>query len=340
MHRLRRIAMIGLVIGAATSALALTTIVASSAPRATLLITPTGLSFGPVVTGTTSPTQAVTVTNKGSEMITMTGTGGQLAPPFTVSDDCEGTDLDPGESCHMFYTFSPVAQGEAIATATGFWNGKKYTVKVDGSGVLPTFTISPTKMDFGNVLVGATPQQVVRVTNTGPTPIEMSGTGLNVDPPYTLTENCSGTTLVPGKSCTMTFKFKPTETGRAATSVALTWNGQAATINLEGVGVNPTLLVTPVALEFGDIQTGHDAPDQTVTVTNLSTASLVMTGTGGHLGAPFKVTENCEGVTLKYGQSCTMTFGFHPTVVGKIIATATGTWNGFAWKVKVVGTGV
>ena len=65
-----------------------------------------------------------------------------------------------------------------------------------------------------------------------------------------------------------------------------------------------------------------------MTVTNLSIGSLVMDGTGGHLGAPFSVVDNCQGKTLKYGESCTMVFGFHPTALGKVTATATGTWNG------------
>ena len=50
--------------------------------------------------------------------------------------------------------------------------------------------------------------------------------------------------------------------------------------------------------------------------------------------------DDCQGETLKYGQSCTLVFGFHPTALGKVTATATGTWNGTAYKVKVIGTGV
>jgi hypothetical protein len=35
-----------------------------------------------------------------------------------------------------------------------------------------------------------------------------------------------------------------------------------------------------------------------------------------------------------------MVFGFHPTALGKVTATATGTWNGVAYKVKFIGRGV
>jgi Abnormal spindle-like microcephaly-assoc'd, ASPM-SPD-2-Hydin len=341
MHRFRRIALIGVVIAATTASVALMTMVASSAPKADLLITPTGVSFGPVVAGTTAPAQQVTVTNEGSDPVTMDGTGGQLAAPFHATDNCQGNVVDPGDTCKMTYTFSPAGQGEFIATATGIWNGVKYTVKLDGSGVAPTFTISPVRIDFGATLLGVTsPQQVITVRNTGPTPTTMAGTGISVDNPFSVTETCTGQTLDPGKSCKMTLKYKPTDTGHDAFEMDGTWNGQAFAINMEGVGVTPTLLVTPNALNFGNVTSNTDAPTQTVTVTNLSIGSLVMDGTGGHLGAPFSVVDHCQGQTLKYGESCTMVFGFHPTALGKVTATATGTWNGATWKVKVSGTGV
>lgn len=341
MHRFRRIALFSLVIGAATATLALMTVVASSAPKANLLITPAGLSFGPVITGTTSPTQSVSVINEGSDPVTMDGTGGQLAPPFTAADNCQGNTIDPGQSCQMRYTFAPASEGDFIATATGIWNGVKYTVKLDGSGVAPTFTISPTRIDFGNTLVGVTSTaQNVTVKNTGPTPATMAGTGISVDAPFSLTQNCTGQALDPGKTCKMTLRYKPVDTGHDAFEMDGTWNGQAFAINMEGVGVTPTLLITPNSLNFGSVTTGADAPTQTVTVTNISIGSLVMDGTGGHLGSPFSVQDHCQGQTLKYGQSCTLVYGFHPTALGKVTATATGTWNGTAYKVKVIGTGV
>src|SRR5205809_826566 len=165
MHRFRRIAMLGLVIGAVTATLALMTVVASSAPKANLLITPTGLSFGPVITGTTAPAQTVTVTNEGPDPVTMDGTGGQLAPPFHATDNCQGNEIGPGQSCHMTYTFSPESQGDFIATATGIWNGVTYTLKLDRRGVPPTFTSWPPRIDFGTTLAAASAaQQVVTVS--------------------------------------------------------------------------------------------------------------------------------------------------------------------------------
>jgi hypothetical protein len=341
MFRSRRLVLFGLVAVVATAAIAFGAVAASSAVKPSFLITPTTLAFGPVATGTTSPSQAVTITNQSATSVVMAGSGGSLAAPFSADlSNCEGQTLAPGASCHMTYAFSPTDVGDSIATASGFWNGKKYSIKMSGTGATPTLSLTPTKLDFGPVLIGATaPTQAVTVTNVSTSPLLMSGTGLTVDPPYTLTEDCTGKLLNPGQSCHMTYGFHPTEAGRANEMSSPSWNGQANVINLTGSGVGPTLLITPTALQFGNVATGTNAPTQTVTVTNLSPFSLQMSGTGGGVSAPFTKTENCTGKTLSYGQSCQMIFGFHPTALGRVSATASGTWNGLAFNIKLLGTG-
>jgi hypothetical protein len=342
MQRLRRVALVGLIIGSTTTAIALGAVAASSAVKPSFLITPTALAFGPVATGSTAPSQAVTIKNMGSDSVVMSGAGGNLAPPFTADlSNCEGATLAPGGTCQMVYTFAPEGVGDAIATATGFWNGKKYIIKLSGAGVVPTFNVSPAKINFGPVLVGkSAPPQVVSVTNVSPTPILMSGTGLDIDAPYGLTEDCSGVELAPGQVCHMTYTFQPTEVGKANATSMPNWNGQTTTINLTGSGVGPTVLISPTALQFGNVATGTSAPLQTVTVTNLSPFPLVMSGTGGGVSTPFTKSENCTGKTLNYGQTCQMTFGFHPTVAGRASATSLGTWNGVSYSIKLLGTGV
>ena len=181
MHRFRRIAMFGLVIGAVTATLALMTVVASSAPKANLLITPTGLSFGPVIAGTTSPSQTVTVTNEGSDPVTMDGTGGQLARPSTRRTTARATTIHARrvlpDDLHV------LAGGARGFHRDGHGNLERRQVhgQAGRERCAPTFTISPTRIDFGGTLVGVTsPQQIVSVKNVGPTPATMAGTGISV----------------------------------------------------------------------------------------------------------------------------------------------------------------
>src|SRR5262249_23014259 len=118
------------------------------------------------------------------------------------------------------------------------------------------------------------------------------------------------------------------------------WHGQETVINLPGSGVVPTVLISPTALQFGNVATGTTSPPQTVTVTNLSPFPITMSGSGGGVSAPFTKSESCTGKTLNYGQTCQMSFAFHPTVVGRAGATSLGTWNGVSYSIKLLGTGI
>jgi hypothetical protein len=93
--------------------------VQNSSASTGILIAVTALDFGDVPVGTTSPQQKVAVTNVGPVAIVMSGTGGAPGGSFGSSQDCQGTTLNPGDSCHMFYTFSPTAAGPATATSSG-----------------------------------------------------------------------------------------------------------------------------------------------------------------------------------------------------------------------------
>ncbi|HVQ90156.1 MAG TPA: choice-of-anchor D domain-containing protein, partial [Mycobacteriales bacterium] len=149
---------------------------AAAAPPAQFLITPTALDFGDVALGGTSPQQTVTITNKGSAPVVMSGAGG-AAGVFGGVQDCQGTTLAPGASCHMFYAFTPTALGAATGSTSGSWNGQPFSFTFKGNAT-SRFLITPTSLDFGNVAVGTTsPQQTVTITNKGSAPVVMSGAG-------------------------------------------------------------------------------------------------------------------------------------------------------------------
>lgn len=158
--------------------------------------------------------------------------------------------------------------------------------------------------------------------------------------PYGKTQDCQGAALAPGQTCHFSYTFAPTVTGPATATSAFTLNGQSASVSLAGLGVKPTLMITPTSIAFGPVKTGTSAPSQVVTVTNLSYQPLVISTAGGAVAAPFSMSQDCQGVTLAYGQSCHLTYGFHPTAVGKLSPTSTGTVNGIAFKVKLSGQGI
>ena len=102
------VASVGLTVGSTAPSLALTPVLSSFS------ITPTAFDFGDVPVGSTSATQAVTVTNRSGAPLMLATTGGAATPgTFGGSSDCSSTTLAAGASCHFYYQFSPTATGAA-----------------------------------------------------------------------------------------------------------------------------------------------------------------------------------------------------------------------------------
>jgi hypothetical protein len=268
----------------------------------------------------------------------MNGAGGG-AGQFGGVQDCQGTTLNPGASCHMFYAFTPSAAGPASGSTSGTWNGQSFSLSFVGNGLaLATFLISPTSFDFGDVPVGTTsPQQTVTITNVSGAPVVMNGAGGGAGQ-FGGVQDCQGTTLNPGASCHMLYAFTPSSLGAASGSTSGTWNGQSFSLSFKGNGINQ-FLITPTGFDFGDVTVGTTSPQQTVTVTNRANQPVVMNGAGGGAGQ-FGGVQDCQGTTLNPGASCHMFYAFTPSAAGPASGSTSGSWNGQSFSLSFMGNGL
>ena len=318
---------------AATSAIGIG-VAPAAAAAPTFSISPTSLDFGDVTVGSTSPSQTITVTNTSTASIVMSGTGGAAGVFGGGANDCQGTALAPGASCHMTYAFSPVANGPVTGSASGTWNTQAFAFAFKGNGI-DQFLITPRSFDFGNVPLGSTsPPQTVTVTNRGVAPVKMSGTagGAGV---FSGAQNCQNVTLAPNASCQMLYTFTPAALGPVAGTASGAWSGQGFTIGLAGNGIR-RFLISPTSIDFGDVPIGTTGAPHTVTVTNMGFDAVVMAGAVG-AGGVFVATQNCQGITLAPGASCQMSFAFRPTVLGPATGSSAGSWNGQAYALSFTG---
>lgn len=108
------------------------------APGASL--SPTALAFGGQNLGTPSTAQTVTLTNNGSQALSIASVaiGGTNPGDFSDSNAC-GSSLGVGASCTISVTFNPTASGTRTATLTLTDNAPSgsQSVSLSGSGVLP-----------------------------------------------------------------------------------------------------------------------------------------------------------------------------------------------------------
>jgi hypothetical protein len=198
---------------------------------------PTALTFGPQVTGSTSAAQSVTVANPTSAaapVSSITASG-----PFAQTNNC-GSSIAANGSCTVNVTFSPTATGTSTGSVTINAGGVTSTVSLTGTGTAPgpVLSASPASLSFPSTLVGSSPAtQTVTVTNSGTTAATVSSVA--VTGAFSQTNNC--TTIAVNGTCTVTVKFTPTAAANTGTlTVNSNANNNPLTVGLSGNGITST----------------------------------------------------------------------------------------------------
>jgi hypothetical protein len=101
-----------------------------------------------------------------------------------------------------------------------------------------------------------------------------------------------------------------------------------------------TMSVTPASLVFQSVATGQASAALSVTVTNTGTIPLMITSAS--VMGDFSETDNCQGISVAVGASCTVQIIFAPSVTGARTGALTLTANisGGPVTVALSGTGV
>jgi hypothetical protein len=198
---------------------------------------PTALTFGPQVTGSTSAAQSVTVANPTSAAAPVSSIA--ASGPFAETNNC-GSSIAANSSCTVNVTFSPTATGTSTGSVTINAGGVTSTVSLTGSGTAPgpVLSASPASLSFPATLVGSSPAtQTVTVTNSGTTAATVSSVG--VTGAFSQTNNC--TSIAVNGTCTVTVKFTPTAATNTGTlTVNSNANNNPLTVGLSGNGITST----------------------------------------------------------------------------------------------------
>lgn len=194
----------------------------------------------------------------------------------------------------------------------------------------PTARLSPTSLTFSSQNVSTTSApQVVTLTNTGTTPLSITGVSLTgaQASDFGQTNNCpTGTaTLNPAASCSISVTFGPTASGTRVATLAVSDNapGSPHTVALSGTGVQPTapaVTFSPTSLTFPSQGIGTSGTAQSIALTNSGTAALTITGItiNGVNAADFAQTNTCPLTpsTLAAGAACSISVTFTPSGSG------------------------
>jgi hypothetical protein len=212
----------------------------------------------------------------------------------------------------------------------------KTTPAGDGSA---SADVTPASVNFGNVTVGTTDTQTMRLANTGTsdltiTKISASGTGFSASG-LSIPE-----TIPAGKSTTFTASFKPTSTAAHAGRIVISSNASGSPLSIamtgSGVTTNTKLSASMASLNFGTISVGT-VNSQNVQLkntgnTNVEISSVTTAGTG------FAASGGVN-VTLKPNQSVEVAVRFDPKAPGGVAGTLTITSNAPTVHVALLGQG-
>jgi len=201
----------------------------------------------------------------------------------------------------------------------------------------PAVTFTPTSLTFAAQAIGTTSApQSITIANTGNASLFINSAATRGANPLDFTQvsdGCSGLTLAPGTSCSVSITFSPTASGTRSATFILTDNAanspQTVPITGTGTGQNPPLAIDSrfftCANGVCDIGAGHN-----VFVNNFfSTSFLASGGTEPYTWSgqvPAGLTLRSSGLLLG-APSVKGTSTFTVTVTDANGATATGTFS-------------
>ena len=196
----------------------------------------------------------------------------------------------------------------------------------------PHIDVTPTALDFATpVPAGESAQIQVEISNNGVADL-LLGTIADTDvvtaPFDIVADNCSGQTLSPKTTCTLTVRFVPEADGEFADSFNIPSNDPESpnvymTITAVGGVPLPDIQVSPGdGLVIGEVLVG-DTGNGAVTLTNGGDAALTVgnVSISGANALEFGQTNDCS--VLDPGASCQITVMLTPADVGEKTATLT-----------------
>lgn len=265
------------------------------------------ITTAPTTTGTATFT--VTGTNLTND-ITLTASNGFTVTPTTIA----AADAANGVTVTVAYPASNVGTFNGTITITS--NGateKIVNVTANVQEVIAEGTVTPTALNFGEVLVGqsATAQQI-KVSNTGSetfTPsFSIDNSVFTIDEP---------TAIAGGTSIYYNVNYTPTAAGTDNGTLTVTFGGNTFTVTLMGkgtelAGYDITSSAASGVHNFGDVFKD-----------GIATWNVTLTNNGANAVTPvIEWPANVEGfsaenvpATLAAGQSATITFKFAPTAI-------------------------
>jgi hypothetical protein len=178
--------------------------------------------------------------------------------------------------------------------------------------VPPAITVTTTSLTFAATPVGIASNVLSVIVNNNtaaaaPVTVSSSGDFSQI--------NTSGSPIAANSSCTISVTFKPTAAGPRSGVLTIVSGNLSVTVALAGTGVAFQLQALPSTIDFGVVTVGATSAPQTVTITNIGSATTPVAITGiGTASASYTHSTTCS--SLAAGASCSIALQFAPATAG------------------------
>ncbi|HUI41246.1 MAG TPA: IPT/TIG domain-containing protein [Terriglobia bacterium] len=295
-----------------------------------LAVSPTH-SVGPVSLGVSNPNNQATNLPGG---FTYTA-----APAPTISQVSPSSGLVSGGT-QVTVTGTNFESGATVTFGATAATGVIVTSSTQITAVTPaesagTVSVTVKNPDGGTATLAQafTFNALPTVTSVSPSSGSVNGgtqvtvTGTNFESGATVTFGATAATGVTVTSSTQITAVTPAESAGTVSVTVKNPDGGTATL-AQGFTFNPSLVLSPTALDFGSQPVGTTSAPQTVVVTNNGGSSVTISSIGlaGADPADFSQNNNCASI-LSAGSTCNAVVTFSPGATGNRTATISVTDN-------------
>jgi len=182
--------------------------------------------------------------------------------------------------------------------------------------------VSANSFNFNTVVVGQSATQILRLTNSGSAPLQISSISLSNNE-FAFSGPSLPRTVLPAISVDYTLAFAPTTAGNASASLTIASNAphSPAAISLAGVAEKGVvaLQVTPTSINFGN-ENLQSTATQNVTLQNTGDVNITINGITAS-GSGFGYSDLSPGFSLSPNQKVTFQIWFRPQTSGTALGT-------------------
>jgi hypothetical protein len=283
---------------------------------------------------------------RGTNYAISTAPDNQMAPVLAYSS---ATDANGKEFLALWKDARNLSISGSDIYGQLFSLGQPQMTLLKADGITP---LSPLLIDFGSVSAGQVGRTTFVIKNTGDTTLSLDCASTtspdNFGAPFSF-ENFPSQlnacnegqvlNLVPSSQTTLTVLFTPTTGGTFSNSFTLKSDAGNSTINVQGIGIAPSIQPSPTSLNYGIVQAGQSA-DLPLTITNNSSIAYNITSLSLSSG-PFSIVNSpTPPISLAPGASTTITVRYSPTGASNDAGTLTvNTDKSISKQIQLSGTG-